>query len=301
MKQISTVLLINLLFFFTAIPLKAQFSADMHLKKGGEQHIYKVYHDGTSYRYDFEEEGTPLAVLVHPGKDKTHVLFPKNKMYQEMNNQSTRSLSNDPVQTMRYLERSFSVKKLEKEQVNGFECEKREISTGNQLLNTNWYSEALNFPVKMKQPKQYTMELKNIKQNMPDKRLFKVPEDYTLVDNRMNPVSPEPPPPESWNSQERNIPFKGDFTRGDQVEMSIPESKNYKLIYTNQGEKITKVVFEIRKEGEMLPLSKQGPIDFRTKKVHPGKNKSTILSLTSGNALLLKVYYGKAKIEVIPE
>src|SRR6056297_718028 len=301
MKKFMTLLICSMIFISCSNTLKAQFIAEMHLSKSDEEGIYQVYHDGTNYRYEFEEEGTPLVVIVHPQKNKTHILFPEKKMFQEMGTQTTRSLSNDPVQTMRYMEEAFTVKTLGKEKINGLEYEKREIYSEGQLLNTNWYSEKLQFPVKIKQPNRYTMELKNIRQKKPDKLLFQIPADYSLVDRNMTPVEPEPAPPEMWNALEKKVPFKEIFKRGDRIEVAIKESGNYKVVYTNKGDKPAKAMYEIKEGGQVLPLGKMGPADFRSKKVQPGGHKSVVLRLTPQKALVVKVLYGELEVSVTPE
>jgi hypothetical protein len=301
MKKLTTLLISSIILIGCSITLKAQFIADMHLSKSDEEGIYQVYHDGTNYRYEFEEEGTPLVVIVHPQKNKTHILFPEKKMFQGMGTQTTRSLSNDPVQTTRYMEEAFTVKTLGKEKINGFECEKREIYSENQLLNTNWYSEKLQFPVKIKQPNQYTMELKNIKQKKPDNAMFQIPADYTLVDRNMTPMEPEPATPEKWNALEKTVPFKEICKRGDRIEVAIQETDNYKVVYTNKGDKPAKAMYEIEEGGQVLSLSKLGPADFRSKKVEPGGHKAVVLRLTPKKALVVKVLYGEMEVSVTPE
>ena len=280
-------------------PSKAQFSAEMHINTPEDEKIYKVIHDGSNYRYELEEEGQQVMVLVHPKEGKTYILFPDKKVYQKVGNKSTVSLSNDPVQTLDYLQSAFKVENAGKETISNIECEKNEIYAGSKLINRNWYSEELKFPVKIVQVKQYTMELKNIERKQIENPMaFIVPEEYTEVDRNMQPVLPEPPPPKKWKTKTEKIPFNKEFTRGELVETPVESSGNILIQLKNAGEKQSRITYYIFREGKELSLSEQGPEDFRTKKLEPNEEKQFPLRLKPGDELKVKVYYGTMRISI---
>jgi hypothetical protein len=278
-------------------PAQAQFTADMHLSTPESQETYKVLNDGSSYRYDLEEEGQQITVLVKPEEGKTYIIFPQKEVYQKVSNKSTVSLSNDPVQTLDYLQNAFTVKEIGSEKINGLDCKKNEIYAGEQLINRHWYSKEINFPVKIEQLNEYTMELTNIqKKPIENQDAFNVPTEYSEVDRSMQPVLPEPPPPKKWKTKTHKVPFNKKFQRGDQLEISMEGTGNIQIQFKNIGENQSRVTYYIFRDGKELSLSEQGPEDFRTKKLKPEEEKQIPLRPSAGDILKIKVYYGTMRI-----
>jgi hypothetical protein len=293
------------LFFFLPVILLllfnttgwSQFTADMHLSTPENHETYQVINDGSRYRYDLEEEGQQITVLVKPEEGKTYIIFPQKKVYQKVSNKSTVSLSNDPVQTLDYLQNAFTVKEIGSETINGLDCKKNEIYAGEQLINRHWYSEELNFPVKIEQLNEYTMELTNIqKKAIENQDAFNVPTEYSEVDRSMQPVLPEPPPPKKWKTKTHKVPFNKKFQRGDQLEIPMEGTGNIQIQFKNTGENQSRVTYYIFRDGKELSLSEQGPEDFRTKKMKPEEEKQIPLRLSAGDMLKIKVFYGTMRI-----
>lgn len=299
MKVFVSYLLVCTVLILWVFPVYGQFMADMHIRTPNDGNIYHVLNDGKNYRYEFEEEGMKLLVLVQPHKNKTYVVFPEKKMYQKMSCTSPASLSNDPVQTLNYLQKNYTLKAVGNEVINGYPCEKREIHAQGQLLNRHWYSSELKFPLKIEQLDQYTMELRNIqKTDIKDPSYFNVPSDFTEVDRQMRPVIPEPPPPESWKMSNRSVPFKGVFKRGDRVEVEIKSSEYHKILLSNQGNKSSKLTYQLYRDGTQLDENEQGPLEYRTKKIHSGESKTFTLALQPGDIMVMQIFYGKMEIDV---
>ena len=216
-----------------------------------------------------------------------------------MNCSSPASLSNDPVQSMMYLQKNYTLKALGNEVIRGYPCEKREIHAQGQVLNRHWYSSELKFPLKIEQLDQYTMELKNIvKTAIKEKSAFNVPSGFTEVDRQMRPVIPEPPPPESWQMKRKTVPFKGVFKRGDRLKVEMKSSEYHKIHLSNQGSKPSKLTYQLYRDGKQLSKNEQGPLDYRTKKVHSGESKTFTLALQPGDFMVMQVFYGEMEIDV---
>jgi hypothetical protein len=288
----------SMLFLSASVSVYGQFRATMHLKYPENEKIYQIFHDGENYRYELTEENEKAVVIVDAEEGMTYLLLPQKKVYQAMESLAPRSLSNDPVQTMRYLAGNFTMKATGMEVMNGFECEKREIHAGNKLINRAWYSDELRFPVKIEQLDQYMMELSEVTMGSQESHLFQVPDGYTLVDHKLRPVLPEPPPPEKWTRIEKTVPFSGSFEKGSLVEFTVQDTRYHQIKLSNNGEEPAKTVRATLRDGQELPDNEQGPLKYRTNKLHKGEQKQLTLSLKPGDVFQVKVFYGKMDMDV---
>ncbi|MDX2444636.1 MAG: DUF4412 domain-containing protein, partial [Bacteroidales bacterium] len=180
----------------------SQFQAKMNNSMSGKERIYTVYSDLNQYRYDFEEDGMKGIVIVHPAANQTAILVPVKKFVHKTNCDGMMSRMNDPVQSYEVYKKHGEEKIIGEETINGYECIAKEMYQGDTKVFSAWYSEKLNFPVKI--VAQYAentfMELKDIKKWKSEPSFFEIPEDYTEVDEQMRPIIPEPLPPETWET-----------------------------------------------------------------------------------------------------
>jgi len=279
------------------------FKADLVNVKNGEKTIYQLQSDGTNYRYDFEESGMKGIVVVNPEKGKTAILMPDKKFVHYTELTSGISMANDPFQSFLSMRKRYTEKISGTEKLNGYDCEKSELYYDDQKLFTAWYSETLNFLLKMinnREPDTY-VELSEIKPGKVDLGVFKVPEDYTEVDQRMRPIIPEPPPPDSWNAIKATLPLKGEFKRGDLISFKVPETINYKIILKNESDEPAKIIRIALREGKELELNEQGPLRYRTKRLFKDESSSDTYSWKAGDDKIIQVHEGKLLIEVVPE
>jgi hypothetical protein len=282
---------------------QAQFSADMVNVQNGTKKIYHVQSDGIRYRYDFEEDGTKGIVIADPSANKTAVLMPGKKFVFYTELMSPGSLMNDPYQSFRYMQKNYTEKKAGTEKISGFDAEKTELYADNKKLLTAWYSDDLHFLIRMinASDENTYMELKNIKKDKIDADMFKVPDDYTEVDERMRPVIPEPPPPDSWNTFQLTIPLKQEFKRGDMISFKVPESRNYKVILKNLTDDPAKVIRISMRDGKEVPDNEQGPLKYRTRRLFKGESNSSTYSWKEGDDKIIQVHEGKILVEIMPE
>lgn len=289
------------------LPLAAQgqihFSAEMSNVRRGNKIVYMVQSNGSLYRYDFEEGGMKGCVIVNPAKQLTAILMIDKKFVHYTETSSTTSRSNDPVQALMTIRDRYTEKNSEKVQIEGYNCDKSELYADDQKIFTLWFSDELNFPLRIENHmgSDTYIELSGIKKMKIDPSVFEVPEDYTEVDERMRPIIPEPPPPESWNSIELNIPIKADYKRGDHISFNIPESTNYKVILKNNTDNPSKVIRISMRDGKELANDEQGPLSYRTKRLHGRESSTNTYSWTAGDKKIFKVYEGVMYIEIVPE
>ncbi|HKK41494.1 MAG TPA: hypothetical protein VJ963_03725, partial [Bacteroidales bacterium] len=297
----------TVIFLIAAIPLvlngQESFIAEMINVQKGKKIVCQVQSDGNKYRYDFEEDGTKGIVIVDPSANKTAVLMPEKKFVFYTELMSPVSLMNDPCQSFRYMQKNYTEKKVGKEKISGFDAEKTELYAGNQKLYTAWYSDDLHFLIRMVNASDDNtyMELNNIKKGKIDADIFKVPIDYIEVDEKMRPVIPESPPPESWNKIQVSIPVKQEFKRGDIISFKIPESGNYKVILKNETDDPAKVIRISMRDGKELPDNEQGPLKYRTRRLYKGESNSSTYSWKEGDDKIIQVHEGKLIVEIMAD
>lgn len=297
----------TILVLMTFVPLllhgQDAFRAEMINVHGGSEKVYKLQSDGKNYRYDFEDGGMKGTVIVDREKGKTAILLPDEKFVHYTDIHSSMSLMNDPCQAFLYSKSRYDEKQTGKENIAGFDCNKSELYASDRLIFTAWYSEYLGFPVKLvnEMADDTYMELRDIEKGKISSDVFNVPEDYTEVDQKMRPVIPEQPAPESWNKTEVPIPVKGEYKRGELLSFKVPESRNYKIILNNKTDKPAKIVRIALLDGKELPDNEQGPLSYRTKRLYPGESSTNVYSWTAGDEKLIQVHEGVINIAIIPE
>ncbi len=297
----------QLLFILFFIPIGSQgfsqFKANMENVISGDKELYSVYSDKTQYRYDFTQDGQKMIIIVKPQLNKTLILLPDKKFYMQQTCYGMMSRQNDPVQAYTMMKVNYNEKDAGKENVERFACNKKEIYADNDKIITAWYSESLNFPLKMVNHlyENTYMNLKDIQSWKPDQGFFKVPDDYTEVDDRMRPVIPEPPAPEKWETKTITLPFEGTLSRGTKIRFKINEDKHYKFSYVNETDKPAKFIRHTFVDGKEKPDSKQGPIKYRTYRPYPGDKATLTYVWIAGEDILLEIYEGKIHLHIFPE
>ncbi len=304
MKNNVAVSLLALLLVVPAIS-KAQdsFSAEMANVQRGNKKVYQVQSNGSMYRYDFEESGMKGTVIVNPEKKITAILIPDKKFVHYTETSSSTSRSNDPVQSLMTLRDRYTEKNLGKEIIAGYNCDKSELSADDQKIFTLWFSDDLNFPLRIENHmgSDIYMELSGIKEQKIDPSVFEVPKDYTEVDDRMRPIIPEPPAPDSWTTIQSDLPLSGEYNRGDLIKFSVPESRNYNITLTNLTADPTKVIRKSFREGRELPDNEQGPLKYRTDRLFNSESFKNTYIWEAGDVKIIEVHEGKIRIEVTAE
>lgn len=281
----------------------AQFSATMKNVMSGNERIYQVYNDGENYRYEFTEDGTAGVVIVKPSENKTSILMTDKKYVHHTTCDDMMSRMNDPVQALALYQQQGTVKDEGEEKVGDYTCKKSSISQGDTRMFTVWHAEKLNFPIKIENhltPDTH-MELMDIVSWDVDESYFEVPDGYTEVDDEMQPIQQEPPPPETWTVVKKSLPVNTTLTTGERLMIDIETSGTYKLVVENNSVNPAKFIRSIWRDGEQLPIEQQGPIDFRTKQLKNGEGFSGSFHWEVGQQVVLEGYYGEVSMEVFAE
>ena len=278
----------------------AQFTATMKNVVKGSERIYQVYHDGENYRYEFTEDGMDGIVIVLPSENKTSILVPEKKYVHHITCDDVMSRMNDPVQSVMTIKDRYEEKQMGEEKIAGFTCNKSELFAGDQKIFTLWFSEKLNFPLRIENNfgRDTYMELSGIKNQNVDGNKFVVPEDYTEVDDRMRPKIPEPPPPDSWTNVELTLPVDRVFQRGEKIIVNINDETNYKLTAINNSDSPAKFIRSQWKDGAELSEDKQGPLKYRTKRIFNGEKFSNVYRWKAGEQVRIEVHEGELQLEL---
>jgi hypothetical protein len=193
-KRITKKFILIIIFLITYIgftfPSLGQFSAEFIQKSGSGEVVTKLYVHNPFYRMEFEEAGRKGIVLVDTEGSISKVLMPEQKMYMEIKSEDPRQLMRNPFQALDYFKSTGAVKNIGKETINGYVCDKYIIQHEGKDIMTQWFSEKLQFAIKIinHSDEDMVLELRNIKEGPQDPSLFKVPEDYQKMDMSGMPV-----------------------------------------------------------------------------------------------------------------
>ena len=269
---------------------------------GNEQH-YIVYSDISQYRYEFNQDGINGVVIVKPGDNITAIILVDEKMVHYTPADGMMSVMNDPAQAYNSY-KQYGVEKAEgKETISGYECTKKVIYQGETALISSWFSEKLNFPVKMEN--HYTenthMLLENVQLWESDPDMFIVPSEYIEVDDKQRPVIPEPAPPQKWDTKDVSVPLDIALSRGMSVNVKIDETVYHKMIIENTADTPAKFSYHSFIDGIELAEDIQGPAEHRTKRLYMEENYKMTMNWKAGQTILIKVYEGKLNLKIINE
>lgn len=185
MKKIILFVLASL----SGLSLSAQFTGKMNFTSMGETRSFTVHSADAGYRYDFDEDGQKGAVIVKNGSGEVIILMPQQKMAMKSPSDSPMSMSNDPLKSMEYYQKSGIMKEEGKEMVNGVPCTKSTLYNAenpSQKLFTLWVSNEYKFPMKMLNHIDGTensgMEMSGVEPWTPVSQFFEIPADYQVME-----------------------------------------------------------------------------------------------------------------------
>jgi hypothetical protein len=299
----KTFFILLLLVIVVSINTFCQFTAKMINVVDGKERNYIVYSDLKQYRYEFDEDGMQGVVIVNPDKNQTSILLPEMKFVHKTTCDGIMSRMNDPVQAYIWYKNQSEEKIAGTEEISGYNCTKKELLQSDATVFTLWHAEQLNFPVKITShfSDNTHMELKDIEPWTADASYFKIPEGYTEVDERMRPVIPEPPAPESWEIKEASVPYEGTVARGTKFKIKIGQSVYHKLAISNETAEPAKIIRHLVRNGQELSDDQQGPLHYRSSRLYSGENKTYTFDWKEGDIVIIEAYEGKMHIKIFPE
>lgn len=279
---------------------QAQWQARMISSISGGEQYYKVYSDLNKYRYDFKQDGMDAVVIVDPAINQTMIMLVDDKMVHYTACDGMMSRMNDPVQA--YIAYRQYGEELSEgmEEIIGYKCKKTTIYQGDKPLFSQWYAEELNFPVKLigHWAENTYMQLSEINDWQVNDTVFEVPDDYMRVDEKLRPLTAEPPPPENWKTTEAILPLDMPVERGMAIRFDIGEEVHYNVTIENTGDTPCKFIFHEYEDGSERPDDKQGPPDWRTRRLYMQEDYNMTFAWKPGFTIIFKFFEGSAKMQV---
>jgi len=160
----------------------AQFSATFFILSADQAAVSgKLYVQDHIYRMDFYQGGEENIIIIDTKEAKSTVLIPAMNMYMENTLASDEISNQDPFRFHDYYMSQGMSKNSGYELVEDYNCIVYKITDedGNEL--TEWFSEDLNFPIKIEgdlNGGDFLMELKEINESKLESSIFKVPDDF---------------------------------------------------------------------------------------------------------------------------
>lgn len=202
-----------------------KFTADQVMinAKGKILHEGKIYVAPNKMRIEgLSPEGQGSMVMIYR-KDKNigWYLNPEKKLYLEkpFNEKEMEKATKTFVD-------SKNEKVLGMDNINGFECTKKEVETTVDFMGYKrttktivWISKKLGMPIRTQSQDGSIMELRNIKERSPENKYFEVPKDYKPVSNMMALLGMNMPEP----NKERSNTAGEDKESDSQFPFKIPK------------------------------------------------------------------------------
>jgi len=151
------------------------------------------YLQDNQYRMDFKEDGNHIAIIVNRNTGKTHLVNFEEKIFQEINNDGSFSLMNNPFESHAYTLKKYAATVVGTEKIKDIKCKKQEIKSDGKVILTAWISLKYNFPVKIiNNLNNYTAVLTKIVNGPVDSDMFQVPSGFTRqVDTKSKKTAPK--------------------------------------------------------------------------------------------------------------
>lgn len=207
-----------------------QFTADLIEKAGEIESIGKIYVKGHMYRLEQTVSGRKICVVVNRLENSTRIIVPERNEYLKLGSADPVSMMNDPFQRISYLSMTGKRRRTGTEKIDGYECVRYVITKDKSDVITEWIPEELDFPirVRMYDPEDRVIELKNIIMVSLSDTLFEVPADYT----RIYKPGEEPLEIPEWTariptSPLMHPPFEHNMSEGNIVRVKILPGKSF--------------------------------------------------------------------------
>lgn len=175
-------LILGLAVSLTGFPAQAgEFTATEIIKSDGQEMHGKIFLKGQKIRQELGDEGEFQVSIVRPDRKIVWILMPEEKRYLEM---PFTAEAQKKFMLEKPDENQARMKHLGTETVNGFECDKYEISPeqeGQPAKEYVWVAKKLGVPIKYVSP-EGSMEYRDIKlEEVPDSA-FEVPQGFKKME-----------------------------------------------------------------------------------------------------------------------
>ena len=243
-----------LVFLLSSLPaLAASFFADLVITREGKTETGKFFLSDQCYRMNVQEDGKPLIILVNLVENKTSVIDPSRKIYQEFSSTNFRSLMSNPFEAYRKMVADHGSRPLGPETINGIECTKQLIEMDGKVVMTAWISREFNFPVKLlNRANGYATELQEVKEASLNKALFALPTGF---------VKQEQPKPQPVKKKKKavitgketyNAPIGRRLGAGGVITVKVDPKKYITLLLKNAHQGSSRVTIDALKNNTSI-------------------------------------------------
>ncbi len=230
LKILAVILLFHFLLRCTDKTPPGQFTADLIESAGETASVGKIYVKDHMYRIEQTVSGRKICVIVNRLENTTRIIVPEKKEYMKLGSNDPVSMMNDPFQMVTYLSETGKRRKTGTEKIYGYECDRYAISKDDSANITQWTSAELDFPVRIRmyEPEDRLVELKNIKMVYLSDTLFEVPAEFS----RVYKPGEEPVEIPEWAEQIPKSPlmqppFEHSMSEGNIVRVEILPGKSF--------------------------------------------------------------------------
>lgn len=186
--KLPGILLFAIMFSCGNKPPPARFSAMLTISEN-ENAVFSgsIYVDGWQYRLDLSDGTERISIIVKNNSEWTWLLMPDKKMCAYLRRDDPENIASDPFLGLRYLESEYDSELVGNAIINGYECAEYVISNDGKKLMTYWEATALRFPIKIIEysTADIVTELSGMVEGDIDDNIFTVPDDYTIIGQRL--------------------------------------------------------------------------------------------------------------------
>ncbi len=183
-KLVLSIILITML----AQTNYAQFYATFFILSADQPAVSgQLYVQDHLYRMDFHQGGEESIIIIDTKEVKSTILVPAMNMYMENTLASNEISKLDPFRFHDYYMNQGLSKKSGYEIIEGYNCIVYKITDEDENELTEWFSEDLNFSIKIEgnlHGGDFLMELKDINESKQDPSIFKIPDDYQPMNDK---------------------------------------------------------------------------------------------------------------------
>ena len=184
--KLTSICLFLFIFCTASAAMAASFSADIVMEKNGKTETGKFYLLNQYYRLEILEDGKPMAIIADREKKVHSFLNMEEKVFFEISSDDFVIRFADPFKASEYMVSEYGSKVEGNEKINGINCETQVIIVEDKKIHSRWFSNELNFPVKLVTYREkqafYVTELKAIKKVALQMGLFTPPVDFKQVE-----------------------------------------------------------------------------------------------------------------------
>ncbi len=164
---------------------QGSFSAEMVMDVKGKITRSKIYLFDHLYRLDKTEDGKRESMIVDRKTGKVWLLDMTDKVYAMTSIQDFGVHLMNPFDAHYWMTTKYEIADKGEEKVGELLCQKKELRMGNIVVQTAWISKKYRFPAKLinyDHGKQHMLlELRNIKEEKINPKIFEVPKDFQLL------------------------------------------------------------------------------------------------------------------------